>query len=207
MDNEAKRYNFIQKYSGLNKTDFAVSLGLSKAYGYQIATGRVCAPRKALKHLALEHQINLNWYLYGQGEPAVNEEAVIELLEQEAAAGQGREIDEYTNKQTLRLPYSLIAPYKPEKLQAVYVKGDSMTNANINDGDVVVFYPGLIKGNGVYVVSVENTLLVKHVEFDGPGQSLRLVSANPTYKPRRYSGDELENIRLAGRVVACYHKM
>jgi hypothetical protein len=34
-----------------------------------------------------------------------------------------------------------------------------MTEANINDGDVVIYFPGLILGNGIYVVSVENTLL------------------------------------------------
>jgi phage repressor protein C with HTH and peptisase S24 domain len=207
MENEAERYNFIQKSSGLNKSDFAASLGLSKPYGYQIATGRAKAPRQALKYLALEHRVNLNWYMYGQGEPLASDEAAIELLDQEAAAGQGREVEEYINRQALRLPYSLIAPYKPEKLQAVYVFGDSMTGTNINNGDVVVFYPGLIQGNGVYVVSVENALLVKKVEFDGPGQSIYLKSANPAYKPRRYTGRELENIRIAGRVVACYHRI
>jgi len=207
MENEGKRYLFVQKSSGLNKSDFAASLGLSKAYGYQIATGRAKAPRQTLQRLALEYRINLNWYLYGQGEPAAGDEAAIELLEHEAAAGHGREVEEYVNKRTLRLPMSLIAPYKPEKLQAVYVSGDSMTGVNINDGDVVVFYPGLIQGNGVYIVSVENALLVKQIEFDGPGQTILLISANPAYEPRRYSGYELENIRITGKVVACWHRV
>ncbi|MDR2730590.1 MAG: transcriptional regulator [Treponema sp.] len=207
MEKEGERYLFIQKSSGLNKSEFAASLGISKAYGYQIATGRAKAPRQTLQRLALEYRINLNWYLYGQGEPGAGDEVAIELLEQEAAAGHGREVDEYVNKHTLRLPMSLISPYKPEKLQAVRVSGDSMTGVNIHNGDVVVFYPGLIQGNGIYVVSVENTLLVKQVEFDGPGQAILLISANPAYEPRRYSGHELENIRVTGRVVACYHKM
>jgi phage repressor protein C with HTH and peptisase S24 domain len=47
---------------------------------------------------------------------------------------------------------------------------------------------------------------VKQVEFDGPGQSISLISANPAYEPRQYSGNELEEIRVAGRVVASYHK-
>jgi len=208
MEKEAERYSFIQKASGLNKSDFAATLGLSKAYGYQIATGRAQAPRQALKNLVMEHRVNLNWYLYGQGDPiASEEEAAIDLIDQEAAAGRGKEVEDYINKRTLHLPLSLIAPYRPEKLQAVYVSGDSMTEANINNGDVVIFYPGLIQGNGIYVVSVENALLVKQVEFDGPGHSIALISANPAYEPLRYSGYELENIRVTGRVVACYHKI
>ena len=207
MENEAGRYNFTQTSSGMNKTEFAASLGLSKAYGYQIATGRASAPRQALKCLAIKHHVNLNWYLYGQGEPIASEEAAIELLEQEAAAGRGREVEDFISKKLIRLPKSFFAPYKPEKLKAVYVSGDSMTGNNINDGDVVIFYPGLIKGDGIYVVSVENALLVKQVKFDGPGQSISLISANPAYEPRRYEGHELENIRIAGQVVACYHRV
>jgi DNA-binding transcriptional regulator YdaS (Cro superfamily) len=46
MENEGGRYLFIQKSSGLNKSDFAASLGISKAYGYQIATGRSKAPAR-----------------------------------------------------------------------------------------------------------------------------------------------------------------
>jgi len=44
------------------------------------------------------------------------------------------------NKKTIKFP---IAPYKPEKLQAVFVAGNSMTGVNINDGDVAVYYPRL----------------------------------------------------------------
>jgi len=55
----------------------------------------------------------------------------------------GGEVVNYVNKRTLRLPLSLITPYRPEKLQALYVSGDSMKEANINNGDIIIFYPGL----------------------------------------------------------------
>ena len=97
---------------------------------------------------------------------------------------------------------SLIVPYKLEKLQAVFVIGDSMTGVNINDGYVAVLNPWLIQGNGIYVVSIENALLVKHDGFDSPGQAICLKRANPVYIPRRLTGYELESIRIAVRVVA-----
>jgi len=102
---------------------------------------------------------------------------------------------------------SLITPYKPEKLKAVYVSGDSITGTNINDGDVAVFHPGLIQGNGIYVVSVEDALLVKQVEFDGPGQAIRLVSTNQAYESCKYSGLELEKIRILDKILAHRHKI
>ena len=61
--------------------------------------------------------------------------------------------------------------------------------------------------NGIYVVSVENALLVKQIEFDGSGHSIALISANPAYEPRRYSGRELKDVKLEGRVVAAWHRV
>jgi phage repressor protein C with HTH and peptisase S24 domain len=54
---------------------------------------------------------------------------------------------------------------------------------------------------------VENALLVKRVDRDHATQTVVLYSANPAYQPRRFSGDELAGIRIAGRVVACYHRV
>jgi phage repressor protein C with HTH and peptisase S24 domain len=128
-------------------------------------------------------------------------------LEQEAAAGQGREAEGYSEKQHFKVPFSLIHPHRPENLKAVYVSGDSMIGEHINDGDIVIFNTKLTEGNGIYVVSVGSTLVVKRVDFDASNQAIILISANPAYEPRRFSGYELENIRIAGRVVACYHRV
>jgi phage repressor protein C with HTH and peptisase S24 domain len=124
-----------------------------------------------------------------------------------AAAGQGREAEDYPEKRTLQVPRSLIAPYRLGKLQAVYVAGDSMINEKINDGDIAIFHPGLKEGNGIYVVSVGNALVVKRVDFDTANQTVILISANSDYEPRRFSGIDLQDIRIAGRVLACVHRV
>jgi phage repressor protein C with HTH and peptisase S24 domain len=80
--------------------------------------------------------------------------------------------------------------------------GDSMTGEHINDGDIAIFHPGLTGGHGVYVVSIGNSLVVKRVDFNTPSM-ITLISANPAYEPRRFSGPELEDIRIPGRVVGC----
>jgi phage repressor protein C with HTH and peptisase S24 domain len=82
-----------------------------------------------------------------------------------------------------------------------------MIEAHICDGDIAIFHPGITEGNGIYVVSVGNTLVVKRVDRDPANQTIILISANPAYEPRRFSGDELGGIRIAGRVVACYHRV
>ena len=82
-----------------------------------------------------------------------------------------------------------------------------MVDERISDGDIVIFSSRLTEGNGIYVVSIGNSLVVKRVDFDLTNQTITLISANPAYELRRYSGRELEDIRVAGRVVACWHKI
>jgi phage repressor protein C with HTH and peptisase S24 domain len=161
-----------------------------------------------LERLATVYNVNLNWLIHGIGPSGLNlDSAEIELLAQEAAAGQGREAEDYPEKQYFQVPFSLIRPHRPENLKAVYVSGDSMVDEHINDGDIVIFNTKQTEGNGIYVVSVGNTLVVKRVDFDTSSQAIILISANPAYEPRRFSGHKLENIRIAGRVVACYHRI
>jgi len=208
MADLAERYNLIREKSGLSKKDFAESLGLSFSMNYQISTGRIKPPRDVLERLASVHKVNLHWFLTGKGPYGLNSDIVeIELYEQEAAAGYGREVEDYIEKYFIPVLHDFLRPHNPENIKAVYVSGDSMIDEHIFDSDVVFFNIKLTEGNGIYVVSIGNTLLVKRVDFDLANQSITLISANRAYEPRRYSGYELEDIRIVGRVVSWLHKV
>ena len=208
MGGEAERYNFIREKSGLSKKDFAESLGLSLSMNYQISSGRLKLPRELLERLSSIYKVNLHWFLTGTESSGLDDENVkIELYEQEAAAGHGREVEDYPEKTYFNIPYSLIQPHRPDNLKAVYVSGDSMIGEHINDGDIVIFNTKQKEGNGVYVVTVGNSLYVKRVNFEIANKAIVLISANPAYEPIRYSGNESDDINIAGRVVACYHKV
>jgi hypothetical protein len=166
METAEERYNFLQKSSGLSKLEFARSLGVSKERGYSLSKGVFHASREVLSRLSNNYNVDLNWYIFGEG-----------------------------------------SPYRPENLQAVYVAGDSMIGEHIYNGDAVVFHPGLTEGNGIYVLSLDTALLVKRVSFDDLPRSVSLISANPAYPPRQIAGEELENLRIAGRVVTCVHRV
>jgi phage repressor protein C with HTH and peptisase S24 domain len=208
MKNEAERYKFVLTQSGLSKTAFAKSIGISRSHNYHLERGTQKPPRDVLERLATVYNVNLNWLIHGKGQSGLDAETVeIELLDQEAAAGQGREIEYYIEKQYIPILYDFLRPHNPQNLKAVHVKGDSMIDERINDGDIAIFNIKQTEGNGIYVVSVRNTLLIKRVDFDHANKTIELISANPAYETRRYSGNELEDIRVEGRVVACYHRL
>ncbi|NOX41758.1 MAG: transcriptional repressor LexA [Alphaproteobacteria bacterium] len=81
---------------------------------------------------------------------------------------------------------------------ALEVKGDSMIDAGINNGDVVVIREQVDADNGDIVVALvdghEATLkrLRKH------GSSIALEAANPAYETRVYRGDQ---VKIQGRLV------
>jgi SOS-response transcriptional repressor LexA len=176
--------------------------------GSQISSGLLKPSRSLLDRLADVYSVNLHWFLTGKVPSGLDPDTVeIELLEQEAAAGHGKAVEDYPQKWVFQIPRSLIAPHRPDRLLAVYVAGDSMIEAHICDGDIAIFHPDMTEGNGVFVVSIGNSLGVKRVDRDIASRTIILISANPAYEPRRFSGPELDDIRVAGRVLACYHRV
>jgi transcriptional regulator with XRE-family HTH domain len=97
MGNEAEGCNFIQHKSGLTAIAFAESLGLSKAMGYQISRGLPKPSRAVLEKPFQPYHVNLHWFLTGESPSGLNPDTLeIELLEQQAAAGHGINVEDYT---------------------------------------------------------------------------------------------------------------
>lgn len=82
-------------------------------------------------------------------------------------------------------------------------KGDSMIGARILDGDIVFIKKTDIVDNGeIAAVAVGDEVLLKRFEYSKEENILALHSENPMYKTKRYSGEELEHIRVLGKAVA-----
>ena len=87
-------------------------------------------------------------------------------------------------------------------------RGDSMINARIFDGDVLFVRKQESVENGeIAVVLIDDEATVKRVYFNRDDEILTLMPENPTYKPMRYMGSELERIRILGKVVSGQYKI
>jgi SOS-response transcriptional repressor LexA len=82
-----------------------------------------------------------------------------------------------------------------------------MIEAHICDGDIAIFHPGITGGNGIFIVAIGSSLVIKRIDRDIASRTIVLYSANPAFEPRRFSGPELGDIRVAGKVVAVYHRV
>ena len=77
-----------------------------------------------------------------------------------------------------------------------------MINARIFDGDILFVKSQEIVDDGeIAVVLIGDEATVKRVYYDRENDILTLIPENPTIKPMRYIGEQLNNIRILGKVV------
>jgi repressor LexA len=86
--------------------------------------------------------------------------------------------------------------------------GDSMINARIFDGDLLFVKQQEIVDDGeIAVVLIEDEATVKRVFYDRESDILTLMPENPLYRPMRFQGAQLDQIRILGRVVAVQYEV
>ena len=81
---------------------------------------------------------------------------------------------------------------------ALEVKGDSMINAGINDGDVVILRETASADNGDIVVALIEDEEATLKTYRRVGSSIALEAANPAYETRVFPD---EKVRIQGRLV------
>jgi len=85
------------------------------------------------------------------------------------------------------------------------VKGDSLKDAYIFSGDIVIVNPNLVAKNGQIVVAILDDAAVVKRFYKGKNE-IELISENPEYKPiiikKRYS-----SFKIVGIVVGVYRSM
>lgn len=81
------------------------------------------------------------------------------------------------------------------------VKGDSMINARIQDGDLVFIRQQPTVNDGeIAAVLIDDEATLKRVYISE--SNITLVAENPAYKPLVYQGEEMNNVRILGKAVA-----
>ena len=94
--------------------------------------------------------------------------------------------------------------YCPDNVKADFVlkcQGDSMIDANIQDGDLVFIEESPVVENGeiaAVVIGEEATLKKVYYQND----TITLLPANSAYAPMVYRKEEINNIRICGKAVA-----
>src|SRR5215470_693960 len=121
----------------------------------------------------------------------------IPLLGEVAA---GKPLEMFSVEESLDVPESL---WRGRKVFALRVRGQSMVDAGIRDGDYLIVEPCDTADDGRTVVAeIDGHVTVKKL-FRSPGGQVRLQPANPEMLPLIVSGDQ---VRIRGVVVGVLRK-
>lgn len=84
-------------------------------------------------------------------------------------------------------------------------KGDSMINAGIRDGDMVLVRSQERVENGeIAVVIIDDESTLKRVYYNEETEEISLYPENPSYRPLHYRKEELDKIRILGRAISVH---
>ncbi|UCG24853.1 MAG: repressor LexA [Chloroflexota bacterium] len=126
--------------------------------------------------------------LYGAAEEAVERFIKVPLLGN-IVASEPVEVGNdsfatYDDEDAIELSRTLLDDKAPEDLFALRVSGDSMIDAMVNDGDIVIMRQQKSARNGDMVaiwLTPDGTTTLKY--FYNEGEQVRLQPANPTMEP------------------------
>lgn len=106
----------------------------------------------------------------------------------------------YDTDDLIEVPQAMIGMYRPDELFALRVTGDSMIDAMVADGDIVVLKRQNVAQNGDMVavwLDERGETTLKHYYLEG--KQVRLQPANPTMGPIYVPA---ERVNVQGRVLA-----
>lgn len=129
---------------------------------------------------------------------------LVPVYSQKISAGPGEEFLASDIIGRIRVPERMTRGLDISQLGAAEVVGDSMTGIQLYPGDIVIFAGGMVKENGVYVLSVNNEVRVKRLEFDPFNNKLVIKSENKRYDPIVVPAD-CNNVVIKGMVIGWFH--
>lgn len=203
MENELtlKRFTEIRRNLGYTQVEFALLLGLSNTTA-DIERGRTKLSGKVVSELLKQFKINPLW-LFGESEqhyletsntnviPKVvtvdseqNDNMV--LVNAKAAAGYPQNIADTSWYQQLPAFDLPIPEFRNATYRGFQVEGDSML-PNLHPGEWVlaraIEHIDHVSANKMYVVVLQDAIMVKKIEKRPNSNNVTLVSLNETYPP------------------------
>ncbi len=194
-------YDTMKKRGNLPRAEEAVVMAreLGTSVEYLVTGGEITLKKtNAIKGLIIRDE-------KGRERAIDGEMCLLPILSQKIAAGQGQAmIDDVEVVGELPFLRRMLRGARPCGARALEVRGDSMTGVNLFDGDLVIFIPGEIRGDGIYVLKIGDEMVVKRVEFDNLKGKIHIISENPKYHERVESVDG-QLVSVIGKVYGWVH--
>jgi len=171
-------------------------------------------PEKNILKCAHDFNIDYQWLLTGKSKSQADKntsltpsDAIeVEVLSVRPGAGHGTEleaVDLFDTGERIVIDRSLLKTPPKGKLRAMQVDGYSMVPMLFPDSWVIIDESKEFRGDGLYVINVDNVLMVKLIEKNLSTGNLMVKSVNPDYDSWEVSADDQRVFEIYGKVVRC----
>ncbi|MBX6323071.1 MAG: transcriptional repressor LexA [Rhodospirillaceae bacterium] len=141
---------------------------------------------------------NFGAALAGAAVPSAGESVTLPLYGRIAAGTPIEALRDHSN--SIEVPASLLGRGEHYALE---VEGDSMINAGIHDGDIVLIEKCDTAETGAIIVALVDNTEVTLKRLRRKGDSIALEPANPAYETRIFGPDR---VRIQGRLVGLFRR-
>lgn len=156
--------------------------------------------------------VSLRWLATGEGPMRLGDASIcadvpkltsVPRYDIAASAGGGAVVEAENIKETIafRTDWLREEGLDPKWLNVISVMGDSM-EPSLYNGDIILIdrRDGPPRSGCVYVINYDGDLLVKRLQRLLNG-GFKIISDNPRYEPETIPAEQMEQVRIIGRVV------
>ena len=188
------------------QTELASVLHINRA-AISMAKKKDRVPEKWALQLGDMYGLNPRWLLRGQEQQYAHGTGGEKMLpvpkvQARLCAGAGSFETSATVRETLFFPREWVEHRgNPKEMVLMDIIGNSM-EPELRDGDTVLVdqsQTDLLPG-ALYALAIQDTLLIKRIE-QRQADTIALISTNPEYKEMVLRGDELDTMRILGRIL------
>jgi phage repressor protein C with HTH and peptisase S24 domain len=228
MENFGARLRKVRKELGLTQKEFVTPIGISGAYLSDMEKGKKFPSTPILQLMTVRHQINRTWLEKGKGpmfawqQSSPSKETRLTPRQLEAQSHDGYAyLPSYKGQSDLNKPDEIVDSLafkkswlisemrlNPADLYLLNVEDDSMAPC-LSPGDLILVnhQESKVIRDGIYVVRLDGTLLIKRLQRL-PGNQVKVSSQNKVYEPFTVDLDkQAGDFIIIGRVVWAGKKM
>lgn len=204
-DNFQSFMHRVAQATGLkSQTDLAQALNITRSTISQ-AKNRGRIPEQWIASISEQFDVDPDWLR--EGESCLDRFVEVPVVAAKLGAGGGSHVvdSEVQGHMAFRSGW-LQKKGQSRDMVLMQVIGDSM-EPSIREGDYVLIDQSKqeIYSGGTYALGLEDTIMVK--QLDKRPNELVILSTNPRYSSIVLSGDELDTVRLIGRVVGIWRDL
>lgn len=204
-----ERIKTLRKELKLTQTEFGEKLGKASNTISNYEAGNRQIDSATIKLICSVYNVNPDWLLNGIGNMFLDNAIVDDTItvpyyqEVSAAAGSGALVYDENTVKHIKISSAIININAGDNVCLINATGNSMMPV-IDDKDLLLvdLSQKLITDEGIYVIRLDTTLVVKRVQKILNG--IILISDNPQYPPKELTADNFNenDAAVIGKVIA-----